>query len=115
MAAYKHFNVLELESIAHGDDAFISKWLEKCSKRSEELLQQFESACREKNMNEIKQIAHQLRPSFFYLGRNDLAKILEDFENNSSSFSNTDFETKLSFLISSTKELFGEIEEILKK
>ena len=115
MAAYKHFNVVELEEIAHGDNAFINKWLEKCSKRSGELLEKLETACTDKNAEDIKQIAHQLRPSFFYLGRNDLAKTLEEFENSYGSFSETDLENKLSFLRSNTKELFCEIDEVLKK
>ena len=115
MTTYKHFNVAELEEIAHGDAGFIYKWLETCSKRSAELLKKLEVAFRENNVNDIQYISHQFRPSFFYLGRNDLAKILEEFENDFASLSKDEIENKLSLFLNDTKALFEEIGEVLKK
>jgi HPt (histidine-containing phosphotransfer) domain-containing protein len=75
------FHLRELESMAGGDIPFIIKMLETFSFTVPPFIEKMKVAQETKDLTDLASIAHRLKPSFHYLGRPDLNKLLLIVEN----------------------------------
>jgi len=80
MVNYTHINLGELEQIAQGDRGFILRMLQACCDSAPQLIIKLKAGLRDGNREEIRSVAHRLRPCFHYMGRPDLAQMLEEIE-----------------------------------
>lgn len=81
MATPEQFNLAELETIAAGDQSFILKMLETFSYSVPPFIEKMKEALAAKNLLDLSKTGHRLKPSFHYLGRADLNRLLAAIEN----------------------------------
>lgn len=79
------FNLKELEILSSGDTVFIIKMIETFSLTIPPIVEKMKIALDKKSISELANIAHRLKPSFYYMGRMDLNEFLEIAENGNGS------------------------------
>ncbi|HRS37908.1 MAG: response regulator [Bacteroidota bacterium] len=73
-------NLTYLKSIADGNDGFIIEMIEMFLNKTPEALEKMEACFREKNWEELRQIAHRIKPSFGYVGLATTQQMLAEIE-----------------------------------
>jgi HPt (histidine-containing phosphotransfer) domain-containing protein len=73
-------NLTYLKQIAEGNDSFIIEMIEMFLNKTPQALEKLNSSYHEKNWDEMKQIAHRIKPSFGYIGLPDTQKMLAEIE-----------------------------------
>lgn len=73
-------NLSYLKSIADGNDEFIIEMIELFLNKMPEALEQMEACFQHKNWDELRQIAHRIKPSFGYVGLVKTQNMLADIE-----------------------------------
>ena len=79
------FSLQQLETLSSGDTAFIIKMVETFSLTIPPIVERMKIALDKKSIPELANIAHRLKPSFYYMGRMDLNELLEIVENGNGS------------------------------
>jgi HPt (histidine-containing phosphotransfer) domain-containing protein len=69
-----------LKQIADGNDAFIIEMLEMFLNKTPQALEEMNTYFKEQNWQELRQIAHRIKPSFTYIGLPDIQKTLSEIE-----------------------------------
>lgn len=69
-----------LKQIADGNDAFIVEMIEMFLNKTPQALEEMNSYFQEQNWQELRQIAHRIKPSFTYIGLPDIQKTLAEIE-----------------------------------
>lgn len=77
----KLFDLAEIESLAGDDVAFVTKMLETFSYTVPPFIERMKTALKQKNLPDLANIGHRLKPSYHYLGRPDLNGLLAIIEN----------------------------------
>ncbi|MBK9540706.1 MAG: response regulator [Bacteroidetes bacterium] len=73
-------NLTYLKQIAEGNDSFIIEMIEMFLNKTPQALEKLNISYQEKNWEEMKQIAHRIKPSFGYIGLPDTQKMLAEIE-----------------------------------
>ncbi|HRH65079.1 MAG TPA: response regulator [Bacteroidia bacterium] len=73
-------NLTYLKQIAEGNDSFIIEMLEMFLNKTPEALENLDASFRQSNWEELKQIAHRIKPSFGYIGLSGTQKLLAEIE-----------------------------------
>ena len=69
-----------LKQIADGNDAFIVEMIEMFLNKTPQALEEMNTYFQEQNWQELRQIAHRIKPSFTYIGLPDIQKTLAEIE-----------------------------------
>lgn len=115
MGAYKHLDLAELEGLAKGDQAFIRKMLESYCSQSPPFLEKLNNFLQNNDRENLRLAAHRLRPSFYYLGRADMAEILETIETTYDSMSDDELKTKTTLVLQQATLMLAEAREALQQ
>jgi HPt (histidine-containing phosphotransfer) domain-containing protein len=78
-------------------------------------IQKMKDALAVKNFHDLANIAHRLKPSFHYLGRPDLNKLLEKVENGDGSASETEIISAANNFLKNSALMMVEADEYLEK
>jgi PAS domain S-box-containing protein len=73
-------NLSYLKSIADGNDGFIIEMIEMFLNKTPEALEKMEACFRQQNWEELRQIAHRIKPSFGYVGLATTQQMLGEIE-----------------------------------
>ncbi len=73
-------NLTYLKQISDGNDAFIIEMIEMFLNKTPQALEEMEAHFRQQNWEELRHIAHRIKPSFVYIGLPDLQKTLAEIE-----------------------------------
>jgi PAS domain S-box-containing protein len=73
-------NLSFLKKIAEGNQAFIIEMIEMFLNKTPEALEQMNDCFQKQNWEELKKIAHRIKPSFAYVGMQDLQSTLATIE-----------------------------------
>ena len=111
----QHFNLLELESMAGGDAHFIIKMLETFSYTVPPIVERMKTTLSNKNLPDLANIGHRLKPSFHYLGRPDLNALLAIIENGDGTNKEQDVFSAANKFLSGYAIMMIEVDEYLEK
>lgn len=107
-------NLTYLKQIADGNDEFIVEMIEMFLKNTPGALEEMNECFKKQNWEELRLIAHRIKPSYSYMGLGDTQKLLAEIESCSDSKTNLE---KIPELISNVKQssqsAFAELEEEL--
>ena len=78
-------NLNYLKQISDGNDGFIIEMIEMFLNKTPQALEEMNEHFKSQNWNELRMIAHRIRPSFTYIGLPDLQKKLGEIERLTSS------------------------------
>ena len=73
-------NLSYLKRIAEGNDAFVIEMIEMFLNKTPLALEQMNECYRKKNWEELRKIIHRIKPSFAYVGMQDIQNILGKIE-----------------------------------
>ena len=73
-------NLSYLKRIAEGNDAFVIEMIEMFLNKTPLALEQMNECYRKKNWEELRKIIHRIKPSFAYVGMQDIQNILSKIE-----------------------------------
>ncbi len=73
-------NLYYLKEIAEGNDEFIIEMIEMFLEKTPEALERMNECTKKQNWEEVKLIAHRIKPSFVYMGLSDTQKLLAEIE-----------------------------------
>src|SRR5207247_2105405 len=79
-----------LKQIAEGNDAFIIEMIEMFLQKTPEALEKMNESFQEQNWEELRHIAHRIKPSYSYIGLPEVQLVLSEIE--SCSHAKTDLE-----------------------
>ena len=82
MTSYKHIDLNYLEDLALGSKDFIEDMISSFLKSTPESLKKMEEALNKEDWNRVGSIAHKLKTSFSFMGREEplkKAKALQDY------------------------------------
>ncbi len=74
-------NLSYLKRIAEGNDAFVIEMIEMFLNRTPQALDQMNECFQKQNWEELKKIVHRIKPSFAYVGMQDIQTKLASIEN----------------------------------
>ncbi len=97
-------NLSYLKQIAEGSESFIIEMIEMFLNKTPVALEKMQESFQQQNWEELKQIAHRIKPSFGYIGLPETQKMLAEIEKLSDEHTNPE----------RVKELVGEIQEVGK-
>lgn len=109
ITATKLYSLKTLKEFLGNDDQALQEVLEQFIESSEENIDYFEKAVKEKNTPEINSIAHRMTPMFRQIEAHEIANILNIFEQND--FEILDLENLWSSLKSKTDLLFKALQK----
>ncbi len=69
-----------LKQIAEGNQAFMIEMIEMFLQKTPEALESMHACYHQKNWEELRTIAHRIKPSYVYMGLNDTQKMLAEIE-----------------------------------
>ena len=103
-----------LKQIADGNAGFIIEMIEMFLNNTPEALEKLNENFKKQNWEELKQIAHRIKPSYAYMGLPDVQKMLAEIEMCSDSQSGLDKIPELiSCVCTTSKSVFKELEKEL--
>lgn len=73
-------NLTYLKQIAEGNDTFIIEMIEMFLNKTPEALEEMDECFRSKNWQELRMIAHKIKPSYGYFGMSELQSKLAEIE-----------------------------------
>ena len=73
-------NLCYLKEIADGNDSFIIEMIEMFLEKTPEALEKMTSSMLQQNWEEVRLIAHRIKPSFVYMGLSETQKVLAEIE-----------------------------------
>jgi len=73
-------NLSYLREISEGNEAFIIEMIEMFLHNTPEALEHMDECFKKKNWEELRLIAHRIKPSFAYMGLSDTQKMLAEIE-----------------------------------
>ncbi|MFN8165318.1 MAG: response regulator [Bacteroidia bacterium] len=73
-------NLNYLKQIADGNDAFVAEMIEMFINKTPQALEEMAENFRKQNWEELKRIAHRIKPSFGYIGMSDIQSALARIE-----------------------------------
>ncbi|MFM8432074.1 MAG: response regulator, partial [Bacteroidota bacterium] len=73
-------NLTYLKQISDGNDAFIIEMIEMFLNKTPKALEEMNEHFKRQNWEELRQIAHRIKPSFTYIGLPDIQKALAEIE-----------------------------------
>ena len=110
----QQINLTYLKQIAEGNDSFIIEMIEMFLNKTPQALETLDASFRNKNWEELKQIAHRIKPSFGYIGLPDTQKMLAEIEKLSEEHTNPE---RLAELVEEvcqfSKSVFKQLENAL--
>jgi HPt (histidine-containing phosphotransfer) domain-containing protein len=74
-------NLSYLKKIAEGNDAFVIEMIEMFLNRTPQALEQMNECFQKQNWEELRKIVHRIKPSFAYVGMQDIQSKLASIEN----------------------------------
>ena len=79
-----------LRQIGGDNPAFIMQMIEMFLQKTPGALEEMNEKFRQQNWNDLKDIAHRIKPSYTYIGLKQIHSMLAEIENNSTSRTNLD-------------------------
>jgi|GEM_PF-244382 len=79
---YKYINLSGLKELSHGDEGFIQKMLQLFTDQATQTLTEIRNAYANNQMEQVKKIAHRIKPSIDTLGITALKDDIRDIEKN---------------------------------
>ncbi|MBP6334864.1 MAG: response regulator [Bacteroidia bacterium] len=107
-------NLTYLKQIADGNDAFIIEMLEMFLNKTPQALEEMNNCYKQNNWDELRQIAHRIKPSFAYIGLSETQNTLAEIEKLSENAEQPEKVGKLMYEVGSVCEnVFSQLEKEL--
>ncbi len=107
-------NLSYLKQIADGNDEFIIEMIEMFLNKTPEALEQMNTCYQQNNWDELRKIAHRIKPSFSYIGLSGTQNTLAEIEKLSEEASQPEKVGELMQTVGATcKSAFSQLENAL--
>jgi HPt (histidine-containing phosphotransfer) domain-containing protein len=111
----EQFDLGELNILSGGDRDFLIKMLETFSGTIPPFIEKMKDALTAKNIADLANIGHRLKPSFHYLGRTDLTDLLGIIENGDGSKKDAEIYAATTKFLDAAKPMLPAVDEHIKK
>jgi HPt (histidine-containing phosphotransfer) domain-containing protein len=109
------FDLRELNVLSGGDHSFLIKMLETFSDTVPPFIEKMKDAFAAKNLPELANLGHRLKPSFYYLGRTDLTDLLGIIENGDGSKKDVEIYAAANKFLDAVKPMLPAVKEHIQK